>query len=73
MLLQDKVIIITGAGGGLGEGVHFVMATTNSPWAEMFMPAPGGPIISKLCPPAAATSSARFDDACPFTSEKSTV
>jgi L-rhamnonate dehydratase len=30
-------------GGGLGEGVHFVMATTNSPWAEMFMPAPGGP------------------------------
>jgi L-rhamnonate dehydratase len=30
-------------GGGLSEGVHFVMATTNSPWAEMFMPAPGGP------------------------------
>jgi L-rhamnonate dehydratase len=30
-------------GGGLGEGVHYVMAATNSPWAEMFMPAPGGP------------------------------
>lgn len=30
-------------GGGLGEGVHYIMATTNSPWAEMFMPAPGGP------------------------------
>ncbi|HYZ83063.1 MAG TPA: enolase C-terminal domain-like protein [Bryobacteraceae bacterium] len=30
-------------GGGLGEAVHYIMATTNSPWAEMFMPAPGGP------------------------------
>jgi L-rhamnonate dehydratase len=30
-------------GGGLGEGVHFIMATTNSPWAELFMPPPGGP------------------------------
>ena len=30
-------------GGGLGEGVHYIMATTNAPWAEMFMPAPGGP------------------------------
>lgn len=30
-------------GGGLGEGVHWVMAATNAPWAEMFMPAPGGP------------------------------
>jgi L-rhamnonate dehydratase len=30
-------------GGGLGEGVHYIMATTNCPWAEMFMPAPGGP------------------------------
>jgi len=30
-------------GGGLGEAVHYIMATTNCPWAEMFMPAPGGP------------------------------
>jgi L-rhamnonate dehydratase len=30
-------------GGGLGEGIHYIMATTNAPWAEMFMPAPGGP------------------------------
>jgi L-rhamnonate dehydratase len=30
-------------GGGARDSVHFIMATTNSPWAEMFMPAPGGP------------------------------
>lgn len=30
-------------GGGGRDGVHFIMATTNSPWAELFMPAPGGP------------------------------
>jgi L-rhamnonate dehydratase len=30
-------------GGGLGEGVHYIMAAVNSPWAELFMPAPGGP------------------------------
>ena len=30
-------------GGGSREGVHFIMATTEQPWAEMFMPAPGGP------------------------------
>ena len=30
-------------GGGEFEPSHFVMATTNSPWAELFMPAPGGP------------------------------
>ncbi|MDQ6707689.1 MAG: L-rhamnonate dehydratase [Acidobacteriota bacterium] len=29
--------------GGTQDGVHFIMATTNSPWAEMFMPPPGGP------------------------------
>jgi L-rhamnonate dehydratase len=29
--------------GGRRDGVHFIMATVNSPWAEMFMPAPGGP------------------------------
>lgn len=30
-------------GGGARDGVHFIMATPNSPWAELFMPAPGGP------------------------------
>jgi L-rhamnonate dehydratase len=30
-------------GGGLNEAIHYVMANTNCPWAEMFMPAPGGP------------------------------
>jgi L-rhamnonate dehydratase len=30
-------------GGGTRDGVHFITATVNSPWAEMFMPAPGGP------------------------------
>jgi L-rhamnonate dehydratase len=31
-------------GGGLSpEGVAFIMSTSNSPWAELFIPAPGGP------------------------------
>ena len=30
-------------GGWRGGGPHFTMATPNSPWCEMFMPAPGGP------------------------------
>ena len=30
-------------GGGQFDCQHFIMATTNSPWAELFMPAPGGP------------------------------
>jgi L-rhamnonate dehydratase len=30
-------------GGGARDSVHFIMATTNSPWAELFLPAPGGP------------------------------
>jgi L-alanine-DL-glutamate epimerase-like enolase superfamily enzyme len=30
-------------GGGSIDSVHYIMATTNSPWAELFMPAPGGP------------------------------
>ena len=34
--------VIPHSGGGR-DGVHFIMATTNSPWAELFMPAPGGP------------------------------
>ena len=39
--------------------------------AIMLFPAPGGPIISILCPPAAATSIARRTFSCPRTSEKS--
>jgi L-rhamnonate dehydratase len=30
-------------GGGVFDCAHFIMATPNSPWAEMFMPPPGGP------------------------------
>ena len=30
-------------GGGLGDAAHFILATTNAPWAELFLPAPGGP------------------------------
>jgi L-rhamnonate dehydratase len=29
--------------GGSQDCVHFIMATTNAPWAELFMPPPGGP------------------------------
>jgi L-rhamnonate dehydratase len=32
-------------GGGARDSVHWIMATVNSPWAEMFMPAPGGPQV----------------------------
>lgn len=30
-------------GGWRGGAPHFIFATTNSPWCEMFLPAPGGP------------------------------
>ena len=39
--------------------------------ASMLLPAPGGPTMSMLCPPAAATSSARLTLAWPLTSAKS--
>ena len=30
--------------GGIHAGApHFILATQNSPWCEMFMPPPGGP------------------------------
>ena len=32
-------------GGGAFDSIHFILATPNSPWAEMFMPAPGGPDV----------------------------
>ncbi len=40
-------------------------------WASMDLPEPGGPAISRLCPPAAAISSARLAAAWPFTSDRS--
>ena len=40
--------------------------------ASMVLPEPGGPIISRLCPPAAAISMARLAVCCPRTSPKST-
>ncbi len=30
-------------GGGSSDSMHYILATTNSPWAEFFMPPPGGP------------------------------
>ncbi|MFO1092397.1 MAG: enolase C-terminal domain-like protein [Planctomycetaceae bacterium] len=30
-------------GGWREGGMHYIMATTNSPWCESFLPAPGGP------------------------------
>ena len=44
-----------------------------SRFAIMDLPAPGGPTIRMLCPPAAAISKARFTFSCPLTSEKSGI
>ena len=41
--------------------------------AIIVLPEPGGPTISRLCPPAAAISSARRASACPWTSAKIAV
>lgn len=30
-------------GGGLNGAIHWIIATVNAPWAELFMPPPGGP------------------------------
>jgi L-rhamnonate dehydratase len=30
-------------GGGLNGAIHWTMANVNAPWAELFLPAPGGP------------------------------
>jgi L-rhamnonate dehydratase len=30
-------------GGGLNEAIHWTIANVNAPWAELFLPAPGGP------------------------------
>ena len=39
--------------------------------ASILLPVPGGPTNNRLCPPAAAISSARFACRCPLTSRKS--
>ena len=39
--------------------------------AEWQLWVPGGPIINRLCPPAAATSSARLAVSCPLMSRRS--
>ncbi len=43
MAAAYDIPVIPHGGGTSQDGLHFIMATTNSPWAEMFMPAPGGP------------------------------
>lgn len=30
-------------GGGLNGASHFILSTVNAPWAELFLPSPGGP------------------------------
>lgn len=30
-------------GGGLSGAIHWIISNVNAPWAELFMPAPGGP------------------------------
>ena len=30
-------------GGGLNGSIHYTIANVNAPWAELFLPAPGGP------------------------------
>jgi L-rhamnonate dehydratase len=36
-------ILVIPHGGWRGGAPHYLLATTNSPWCEMFMPPPGGP------------------------------
>lgn len=40
-------------------------------WASIDLPEPGGPVNNRLCPPAAAISSARLACSWPFTSRRS--
>jgi len=43
MAAAYDIPVIPHGGGTAQDGLHFIMATTNSPWAEMFLPPPGGP------------------------------
>lgn len=36
-------ILVIPHNGGRSEALHLIMATPNCPWAEMFLPPPGGP------------------------------
>ena len=58
--------VISSASSKLGGG-----RMPGSRRASMVLPAPGGPIISRLWPPAAAISSARLASSCPRTSARS--
>ena len=55
---------LSGASGGSNPGRRC---------ASMLLPVPGGPTSTMLCPPAAATISARLAAACPRTSARSGV
>ncbi len=42
-LAQAYDIPVIPHGGGLNGAIHWIIANVNSPWAEMFLPPPGGP------------------------------
>ena len=42
MAAKEEIPVIP-HGGGQAGAPHFILATENSPWCEMFMPPPGGP------------------------------
>jgi L-rhamnonate dehydratase len=42
-LARSKKIPVIPHGGWRGGSAHFVYANDNTPWCEMFLPAPGGP------------------------------
>ena len=57
VILTGEDIPVILHGGWRGGGPQFIMATPNSPWCEMFMPAPGGPKAATLRSPHSASSS----------------
>ena len=42
-LARAEKIPVIPHGGWRGGSAHFVFANENTPWCEMFLPAPGGP------------------------------
>ena len=77
-------VLLLGAGLGALNGILIVLTRVPDivvTLATLFMfqgaallvlPAPGGPMRMRLCPPAAAISKARLMFSCPFTSLRST-
>ncbi|SCV66215.1 hypothetical protein ANAPH2_01518 [Anaplasma phagocytophilum] len=65
-MLEITLIAIISSGVKSGKIPEILFAIID-------FPVPGGPIISKLCPPAAAISAARFAISCPNTSPISVV